>query len=813
MASKDFTVLIAGGGIAGLTLANLLESVGIDFIILEAHREIAPQVGASIGILPNGSRILDQIGLCDDIRGLIEQPLVTSVLRDSVGEVLSKSRGYGDQNRNRHGYDVIFVNRQMILQALWRNLKNKNKVYVGKKVASVSLEPSKVSVETSDGEIFSGDVLVGADGVHSKVRSEMWRLADAMKPGYIPASEHTGWSSPTDTDLISTKNYLECLPTIYKCLLGISVMKDWDHTTIQTNANKRFSYLIIGGPNDRVYWFLFVNMGQTYRGIEPPRFTKEDEETLVNKHQNDKIAESTTFQDLYSHKVTSVLTALPEYVFKKWHFDRIMTIGDAAHKLEPIAGQGGNSAIETAAVLVDNLAKLLKAHPSAITTAEIDAAFSQTQEKREPRVSQLVRASHEDQRFAALENPMSDFLARYIIPSGAIDVKLHRSSTRIEGGNKLDIIDVPKRKHFIPYNDELPSLPQGPPGLLRLVMAALLCGLFYIAEKTLVLSTGPKPPKITFLGDTLQRSFTGIPRLDTRLSGLVWGFSQGVSGPDLNTRLQCIYFVVSILPTVYIWTLEAYRNGSARSLVSWPSIFTIAQLVGIGKVAPLYYLITLWTSSGPIYTRPTGRPIPSLVAKALLPALCIGYVLPTALMFIQYGDSVIQQKAIAFWQASTLYVPILTWTFYHITQYAVPTKSLEWELFENKDLPYLQAGYAFTFFACAITHICTLVYAYSSPTVSLYHSIFGQMTLAPLGFGDDVIRFWKWDMFLYLMTVVFWCFYSIKELRRLGYVSFQEFVIAGVTSLAAIFIVGPAATYTGLWYWREGVIAGMSVGF
>ncbi|KZL86200.1 fad binding domain-containing protein [Colletotrichum incanum] len=783
MASKNFTVLIAGGGIAGLTLANLLESVGIDFIVLEAHREIAPQVGASIGILPNGSRVLDQIGLYDEIRSLIEQPLVTSVLRDSIGNVL-------------HGYDVVFVDRQMILQALWRNLKNKNRVYVGKKVASVSLEPSKVSIKTSEGESFSGDILVGADGVHSKVRSEMWRLADAMEPGYIPTSEHT-----------------ECLPTMYKCLFGISVMKDWDHTTIQTNMNKRFSYLIIGGPNDRVYWFLPVNMGQTYRGKEPPRFTKEDEETLVSEHRNDKITESMTFQDLYSHKVASVLTALPEYVFKKWHFNRVMTIGDAAHKLEPIAGQGGNSAIETAAVLVDNLAKLLKAHPSGITTANIDAAFSQTQERREPRVSQLVRASHEDQCFAALENPTSDFLARYIIPGGTIDVKLHRSSAKIEGGNKMDIMDVPKRKHFIPYHDELPSPPQGSPGLPRFAMAAFLCGIVYVAEKTLVFSTGPRPTKITFLGDTLQTSFTGIPRLDAKLSGLVWGFSQGVSGPDPNTRLQCVYFVVSILPTVYIWTLEAYRNGNTRSLVSWPSIFTIAQLVGIGKVAPLYYLITLWTSSEPIYARTTGRPIPSLVAKALLPALCIGYVLPTALMFIQYSDSIVQQRAIALWQASTLYVPILTWTFYNIAHYAVSTKSLEWELFENKDLPYLQAGYAFTFFTCAITHIPTLVYAYNSPTVSLYQTLFGRMTFAPLDFGDDVVRFWKWDMFLYLMAVVFWCFYSIKELRRLGYVSFQEFVIAGVTSLAAQIIVGPAATYAGLWYWREGVIAGMSVGF
>lgn len=62
MARKDFRVIIVGGSVTGLTLANILERLGIDFIVLEAYPEIAPQVGASIGLWPNGLRILDQIG-------------------------------------------------------------------------------------------------------------------------------------------------------------------------------------------------------------------------------------------------------------------------------------------------------------------------------------------------------------------------------------------------------------------------------------------------------------------------------------------------------------------------------------------------------------------------------------------------------------------------------------------------------------------------------------------------------------------------------------------------------------------------------
>lgn len=92
----------------------------------------------------------------------------------------------------RHGYDTIFVDRQMILKALWQNLKHKDNVLVSKKVTEVELQPSRVKVKTGDGSSYHGDILVGADGVHSKVRNEMWRLADILEPGYIPCSEHKG---------------------------------------------------------------------------------------------------------------------------------------------------------------------------------------------------------------------------------------------------------------------------------------------------------------------------------------------------------------------------------------------------------------------------------------------------------------------------------------------------------------------------------------------------------------------------------------------------------------------------------------------
>ena len=71
-----FRVIIAGGGMAGLTLANALQhSKHIDYILLERRSDIAPQLGASIGIGPAGWRILDQIGSANKLFNFIE-PLI-----------------------------------------------------------------------------------------------------------------------------------------------------------------------------------------------------------------------------------------------------------------------------------------------------------------------------------------------------------------------------------------------------------------------------------------------------------------------------------------------------------------------------------------------------------------------------------------------------------------------------------------------------------------------------------------------------------------------------------------------------------------
>lgn len=86
MNQKPFKVVIVGGSIAGLSLALMLERNGIDFVILEAYGSIAPQVGASFGVLPNGFRILDQLGCYESVMKMAEYPVDTLRFRDSQGQ-------------------------------------------------------------------------------------------------------------------------------------------------------------------------------------------------------------------------------------------------------------------------------------------------------------------------------------------------------------------------------------------------------------------------------------------------------------------------------------------------------------------------------------------------------------------------------------------------------------------------------------------------------------------------------------------------------------------------------------------------------
>lgn len=104
-ARRQTKVLIAGGSVAGLTLANVLEQLGIDYLVLEKYDNIAPDVGASIGIFPNGFRILDQLGCYDAIKDLVRgaDSFESLYVRNEHGEIVSELKDASKKFVGRYG--------------------------------------------------------------------------------------------------------------------------------------------------------------------------------------------------------------------------------------------------------------------------------------------------------------------------------------------------------------------------------------------------------------------------------------------------------------------------------------------------------------------------------------------------------------------------------------------------------------------------------------------------------------------------------------------------------------------------------------
>lgn len=125
----------------------------------------------------------------------------------------------------------------------------------------------------------------------------------------------------------------EDMPCVYKCIFGIShETKGIKLGTHHVVMGKDYSYVFFTGPG-RIYWFLNVRNAKVTYGKGIPRYSVEDEQRLAKQHFGDRINEHDTFADVYKNKVISRLTPLHEYQWKRWHFGRIMTIGDACHKV------------------------------------------------------------------------------------------------------------------------------------------------------------------------------------------------------------------------------------------------------------------------------------------------------------------------------------------------------------------------------------------------------------------------------------------------------------------------------------------------
>ncbi|KAF2804993.1 FAD-binding domain-containing protein [Mytilinidion resinicola] len=774
-----FRVVIAGGSVAGLSLANMLQANGIDYIILEAYPKIAPQVGASIGLLPHGNRILDQLGLFE--------------------KVLS------------HGYPILFMDRQMVLQVLYDNIKDKSKVLTDKRVTKVEVNEKGVKAITSDGSVYTGDIMIGADGIHSQVRKEMWRIADEKSPGNIPASEH------------------EAVPCTYGCIFGISkpcagIEPGGLHSIFRVDN----SYLVNGGPNGRVYWFYFFKLPKKVYGSDIPRYTKEEEAKLLAARANDNILPNLKFGHLVKEKITTNMTALPEYIFKRWHYDRILNVGDSAHKVHPIAGHGGNGAIETAAVLVNLLVTALKKSTSTgLSTKDVDEIFTKVQDVREKRADTLMEASHEQQRVEGMETPLRKFQALYLLQVAGPEDVMFNFSSNIPFAEKLDMVELPPKPKLIPFKDELASAPKsrGIHGWILMAVYAT-CGLlahygmwirsaeYGLADQfASIITTGVFPDDPTF---PLKRTYTGIGAIDNYLTFLSAAYMPGLAGWDKSFATLQMYFLGMLIQPIAVWTIESCRKRNALTLLSIPTVWlTLVQWAGVGIYMPFYYIAYTWISDREPYWWALSRFVPIHYAKALLPANIIGYVLPTILMFLPWQDPATIQNFEALWQLSPMFVPLLTVLFGAVHSWRYPQKDAHLTPYANEepaDLRDLQRIYAVVGVLGTALHWGILFKLLTSTDAALsISSVFvPDFRAEKKSLGQGIQALFLADFWGFYLASYVWCCSAVWDLKRVGRTVADVGRAAALILLANV-VVGPGAAMAGVWYWREGAMARTTV--
>jgi hypothetical protein len=239
-----------------------------------------------------------------------------------------------------------------------------------------------------------------------------------------------------------------------------------------------------------------------------------------------------------------------------------------------------------------------------------------------------------------------------------------------------------------------------------------------------------------------------------------------------------------------------------------PSIWlTLAQLFGLGIVLPFYVLAFFISSSRTAYWMPAERFVPERFSKAVLPALIMGFLAPSAMMIAPVVYPSAQeyiQQIIAFWQVT----PVLTSWLAEVIARCLPVsvsgdKRRHVEDYSGLDMANLNRLYGIVFFVAASTHAAVMLAVVWVAGLSVSGIFLPHQTVGPVSsILEGVSIFIKYDLVMTVVAMMVWCMINFMEMKRVGLIEGSTLKRVGwlVSGCAA---VGPGATLVGLWKWRE----------
>ncbi|MBL8954156.1 MAG: FAD-dependent monooxygenase [Myxococcaceae bacterium] len=333
--------LIVGGGIAGPVAAMALQRVGIEPVVFEAHPRAADGVGAFLTVAVNGLQALRTLGIEPSSLPGFATPRFAMHLGDGrpIAE-LANGPVLPD------GTVSLTLERAGLYAALRDEAVRRGVRFAyGKRLDRVEGE---VTAWFTDGTCEPGDLLIGADGLKSTVRS----LIDPR----APKAEFIG--------LLNCGGYAKGLslpgpPGLFHMIFGRRCFFGW-----------------VKAPDGQVWWF--ANPG---RRVEPDAAELAGTDwrsELLELFRGDQTPAVEIIEK--SHVVTGGWASYDLRRVPVWRRGRMVIIGDAAHAASPSSGQGASMAIEDAVVL----ARSLQSRPS------VEEAFADYEQRRRARVERVV---------------------------------------------------------------------------------------------------------------------------------------------------------------------------------------------------------------------------------------------------------------------------------------------------------------------------------------------------------------------------------------------------------------------------------------
>lgn len=318
------SAVVVGAGIAGLTTAIALRQTGWRVTILEKAPALT-QVGAGLQISPNGTKVLEHLGV---MPYLFDTMFIPPAIEARLGK--SGRRFFnlemGKLAQKRWGAPYFQIHRADLVAGLLARLNTLSGVTLklGSTVVGYENLPDGVEILLEDGERLQADVLVGADGIHSKIRTQMlgadqprftgnvaWRtvvpVAELTHPPPALGCIWTGAGKHVVTTRVSAGQSVN--------FVGIVEQDDW-----------REEGWSISGSKDQAI--------ADFADWHPSLIDVLQKATVLNRWA------------LFDRAPLS-----------RWSEGRVVILGDAAHPMLPSMAQGAVQAIEDAYVLADILSK------------------------------------------------------------------------------------------------------------------------------------------------------------------------------------------------------------------------------------------------------------------------------------------------------------------------------------------------------------------------------------------------------------------------------------------------------------------------